>query len=162
MLPPAHAAAHLLGLGLAVLGDNPNARVRPEDLLRGVPEHPGELPVDAHDAPRVVVEEDRLRRALDQLVEQHLLALALRLGPAPIGDVEHEADHARRAAVGISYQATLELEPVDAAVAIDDPILGRHVASHPRALDCRFHRRPVLRVDEPQPGVVRAVVGARR
>jgi hypothetical protein len=83
------------------------------------------------------------------------------LGMPPIGDVEHEAHHALRSAFSVEEHATLRPQPVDGAVLVNHPVLGRDIAGFVRTLDRELYRRPVVGMDELLPAFIGSVERSR-
>ena len=124
------------------------ARMLSNQLLAAVAKHLAGRFVHIDDPRLVIAQIKPIRRMINQRAKPRLAGAQFLLGMPPIGDIGHEAHHALRSTFGVEEHATFRPQPVDGAVLVNDPVLGRDIAGFVRALDRELYRRPVVRMDE--------------
>ena len=107
------------------------------------------------------MQEERVRRVIDEGAKAGLGGPQLLLGMPPISDIDHEADHALGSALGVEEHAAFRLQPVHGAILVNDPVLGRDITRFVRTLDRELHRRPIVGMDELLPALERSIERAR-
>ena len=137
------------------------ARVHADERFAAVAEAHARLLVDVDHRRVVGVQEERVRRLIDEGAKAGLGGPQLLLCMPSIRDIDHEADHAVGSALGVEEHAAFRLQPVHAAILVDDPVFGRDVTRFVRMLDRELHRRPIVGMDELLPALERSIERAR-